>query len=154
MPPLRDIRDHIARTPQTDPNRYPLVDYKRYPLMPTNKDTGKPYLDEATGNPIVLKNRDEEDAFKETHPDMAEIIDPEDRVDELAKLRAENERLRAEAEANKGVATGTKSVSNVDDPLTDTPLDEEREDGGSIAGLVQRPAPPPKAPPKPTGKLK
>ena len=38
---LRDIRDRIPRTPQTDPNKFPPYVYRPYPKMMKDED-GKP----------------------------------------------------------------------------------------------------------------
>ncbi len=91
--PLRDIRDFIPRTPQTNPNNFPPLDYRRYPLAPTDAN-GKHYDDEY-GKMVILASREEEDAFKADHPDMREVVDPVDAANELQRLRDENAALKA-----------------------------------------------------------
>lgn len=116
--PLRDIRDFIPRTPQTNPNNFPPLDFRRYPLGPTDAD-GKHYNDEY-GKMVILNSREEEDAFKAQHPDMREILDPGDAANELQQLRDENAKLKADRA-----------------PPEDAPKDPNAP---SVGGLVNKPA--------------
>lgn len=113
----RDIRRHIAATPQNDPNNFDPVEYQRYPLMPVDKSGA--HIKDEIGKEIVFYNEDEENAFYDEHPEHAEYRhrDPEDVQDELTRLREENARLK------------------VDRGETDDKTDKADAKGG-VAGLV------------------
>jgi hypothetical protein len=153
---MRDIRDHIAKTKQNDPNNFERPEFRRYPLMPTDKD-GKPFRDDRK-KIIRLMNAADEDEFKRTHPDWSHI-DPMDQKDELQRLRDENARLKA-AQSGGSTApvtgkTGDQKQDGSTEPPSTAKVQEDAAKGsgvGSVAGLVKDEQSKPKAP-KPGSKL-
>lgn len=82
---LRDIRDHLPKTAQTDPNKFPAYEYRPYPRM-MKDEKGKPRLG-PSGNPVVVNSAEEERAFlgKDEAPHAASVeID----TDEPATLQS------------------------------------------------------------------
>jgi len=63
----RDIRASLPSTPMTDPNRFPDYVYKPYPKMMSYQEGNKqiPYRTRA-GKPVIVKNEEEEQAFRAT----------------------------------------------------------------------------------------
>ena len=61
---VKDIRNSLPRTPQTDPNKFPDYEYRPYPRMMTREEGKKkvPYTDDA-GNPVIVQSEAEEKAF-------------------------------------------------------------------------------------------
>ncbi len=101
--PLHSITKFIPLTPQTDPNNFPQGEYRPYPRMmvhvddhPDAKLRGKPFFDASGRHPVIVQDEDEEAAFRAAHP--GEVRDNVESgasmQDELAKLRAENAKLR------------------------------------------------------------
>jgi len=63
MAKLRDVREFIPRTDQTNANKFPRPDDPpQYPKMLMTGEGNKVHRDE-TGAPIVVNNREEEEAF-------------------------------------------------------------------------------------------
>jgi hypothetical protein len=58
---IRDIRDHMPRSAQTDPNKFPAYRYQPYPRMLTGED-GKP-LRHKNGKEVIVNSEAEEAAF-------------------------------------------------------------------------------------------
>lgn len=129
MPPLRDIRDFIPKTNQTNPNKFPAVAYQRYPLMAVDGDTGKPFLDEANRT-VHFLSKEEEDAFHADHPTLREFKDPEDLTNELEQLREENRRLKAQRASN---ADDGKDI----DPDAAKTVPGAKDDAKGVAGLIK-----------------
>lgn len=75
---MRDIRDHLPRTPQTDPNKFPAYKYRPYPRMMKDED-GKPYKT-AMGKEVIVNSEAEENEFLGKLPEPIEAktvsIDP------------------------------------------------------------------------------
>jgi hypothetical protein len=64
---LRDIRDHIPRTAQTDPNKYPPYVFRPYPKMMVDEH-GKPFKNK-DGSNVIVQSEAEEHAFKGAQPE-------------------------------------------------------------------------------------
>jgi len=61
MTTIRDIRDHLPRSKQTDPNNFPPYVYQPYPRMLKGED-GKPLRDKYK-NYVIVNSEAEERAF-------------------------------------------------------------------------------------------
>jgi hypothetical protein len=59
---LRDIRDQMPRTPQTDPNKFPAYKYHPYPRM-MKDERGEPFKTKA-GQFVIVNSAEEEAAFR------------------------------------------------------------------------------------------
>lgn len=67
MVALRDIRKNLPLTPQTDPNKFPMYEFRPYPRMMTYEEGKKkiPYKG-ADGHPVIVNSAGEEQAFMES----------------------------------------------------------------------------------------
>lgn len=74
---LRDIRQNIPRTAQTDPNKFPTYNYQPYPRMMTKiiGDKKVPYLN-ASGQPVIVNDATEEAQFKVKHGQAVDVEEP------------------------------------------------------------------------------
>lgn len=72
---LRDIRDQMPRTPQTDPNKFPTYQYQPYPRMLKDED-GKPYKHK-NGQYVIVDSAVEEAAFfgSKEQPTQAKAVE-------------------------------------------------------------------------------
>lgn len=89
---IADVRGHIAFWDQTNPAKFPPYEFVEFPKMMLTPD-GAPYVDEGTGEPIVVYGEDEEAEFKAQHETMTVVnnlrLNREER-EELERLRAAN----------------------------------------------------------------
>lgn len=112
---LNSITHAIPLTAQTDPNKFPRGDYQPYPRMMVQMD-GKPFLNSNGRDPVIVHNEDEESEFRAAHPGEVRdnVANAADMQDEIAQLRAENARLKAEKGGDK--PSTSASVSSLVKP--------------------------------------
>jgi len=107
MSQLRDIRDHLPKTAQTDPNKFPPYEYRPYPRM-MKDENGKP-LKNAIGQPVIVNSEVEEVTFlgKEPKEVKANIVS----VNPVAALTAAPDQEKRKP--------GRPAKVHLPEPLTD-----------------------------------
>lgn len=86
-----NLRGAIPLTKQTDPNEFPAYEHIEYPKMML-QEGGKPYIDAASNEPIVVLDPDEEREFRAENPEALDIANVQHGS---ALSRAEREELEA-----------------------------------------------------------
>lgn len=91
-----DVRPFIPLTDQTDPRKFDGYEFEEYPKMMLAMVEGRhvPFVDEDSGQPIVVYDADEEDEFRADNPDA--VKSPVNSSALNAADRAELEQLRAQ----------------------------------------------------------
>lgn len=98
----------IPMTDQTDPRKFPPYEHIEFPKMMLQED-GKPYMDKASGEPIVVLDADEECEFREENPDALDIANMQQgsalsraEREELDNLRKMRDNLSDAGDGDKG----------------------------------------------------
>lgn len=89
---MSDVRRFIPDTDQTNVNAFPAYEFQEFPKMMLGPDA-KPYIDEASGQPVTVMDEDEELTFREHFPDALVTVPNNSALN--ASERAELEQLRA-----------------------------------------------------------
>lgn len=98
-----DVRPYIPLTNQTDPRKFEGYEYEEFPKMMLAMVEGRhvPFIDEDSGQPIIVYDADEEAEFRTDNPEA--VKSPVNSSALNAADRAELEALRAQqAEAPEG----------------------------------------------------
>lgn len=110
-----DVRPFIPLTDQTDPRKFEGYEFEEYPKMMLAMVDGKhvPFVDEDSGQPIVVYDEDEEAEFRADNPDAvrspvnSSALNASDRA-ELEALRAQRDGGQDEDEPPRKPATANK----------------------------------------------
>ncbi len=130
-----DVRPFIPLTDQTDPRKFEGYKYEEFPKMMLALVEGRhvPFIDQDSGQPIIVYDEDEEAEFRADNPDAVKT--PVNSSALNAADRAELEALRAARNA-KPTVEDDEEGDNVDEPAK--PVNK-------LAGAVGKPKPPLKA---------
>lgn len=102
---MRNVKSAIPLTDQTNPNKFPKIEFREYPKMML-KEGNKPFIDPTTRQPVIVNSAEEEDEFRAAHDNVITITS---QADQLAELRAENERLQRLLKGEAGASDEDES---------------------------------------------
>lgn len=109
-----NILGAIPMTDQTDPRKFDGYEFIEYPKMMLQAD-GKPYIDTASNEPIVVLDADEERQFRDENPDTLDTgAAPSSALD--AAERSELERLRKMYDSSADPTAKAESVKEAPAP--------------------------------------
>lgn len=125
-----DVRPYIPLTDQTDPRKFEGYEFEEYPKMMLASVEGRqvPFVDEDSGQPIIVYDEDEEAEFRADNPEA---------VKSPVNSSALNAADRAELEALRAQHSKSAVAEDDDESEEETPPPANR-----LAAVTGKPKPP------------